>query len=287
MKIPPYWARARYEGRDRQGDFRQYVACGWSFSSLLEARNQASARVKRIFELFSAGQKPDFYEYHDRPIKEEIIEEIKDAGEPVAVITRNRYGALVLNCANALFVDVDFPKPSLSGLLSNIVWAFRRRRGQVEAPGSNVAGIRKVEAWAGRNPGRGFRLYRTKEGLRLLFTDRLYDPASEETAAILAELEADPLYVRLTQKQECFRARLTVKPWRCGIPRPPSAFPWDSPKEEAVFRQWEADYTRRDAEFKVCELIRAFGPPAKIGALKTIVDVHDRGAKINANAPLA
>ena len=33
-----------------------------------------------------------------------------------------------------------------------------------------------------------------------------------ETAAILAELQADPLYVNLTRKQECFRARLTAKP---------------------------------------------------------------------------
>jgi hypothetical protein len=121
----------------------------------------------------------------------------------------------------------------------------------------------------------------------LLFTGRLYDPASEETTSILRGLQADPMYVRLTQKQECFRARLTSKPWRCGCPRPPSDFPWDDERTEKEFRQWEATYTGRDAEFKVCELIAEFGEQADIAPLKTIVDIHDRGSRIAADAPLA
>ncbi len=290
MKISHYWAKARYTGKDEEGHTHLFDACGWSFGSLREAQNEASTRAKRLFELIMAGGRPGQYEYHGRPIKEERLKDIREGNTSIAVVTRNRYGALVLNCANVLFVDVDFPRPRQIGPLGALMLAISRKRRearQQEAVQAAQATIELVVQWAKRNPGRCFRLYRTKEGLRLLFTDGLYDPTAEETATILSELEADPLYVDLTRKQECFRARLTSKPWRCGSPRPPNSFPWIDSNAEAEFRQWEAAYTKRDAEFKVCELIREFGSPADIGSLQTIVDVHDRGARVTAHAELA
>ncbi len=287
MKIPPYWARGRYEGKDRKGIEHTFFSIGWSFDSLQQARAEASAKAKRIFEFITAGRKPERYEYHNRPIREEILKEIHDGDALIAVITRNRYGALVLNCSNALFVDVDFPRSQPVGLLAGLLQAFSRKRSQDGVQATVHATIQAVEQWAERNPDRSFRLYRTKEGLRLLFTDRLYEPASAETAVTLSELKADPLYVMLTRKQECFRARLTSKPWRCGSPRPPNAFPWDHPEAEAAFRKWENAYTMQDAKFKICELIRTFGSPADIRSLQTIVELHDRGARIHADADLA
>jgi len=287
MKIPHYWAKARYEGTDKKGRACTFVANGWSFVSMEEARNGALARAKRIFELITSGQKPECYEYHDRHIREERLKEIGDVDSPIAIVTRNRYGALVLNCASALFVDVDFPRPQANGLLDWIVLAFSRKQRQARQQAVARAKIEKIEQWAARNPEYGFRLYRTKEGLRLLFTNRLYDPMAQETAAIFSELEADPLYVKLTQKQQCFRARLTSKPWRCGCARPPNSFPWDDPKAEAEFRKWEAVYTKLDGQFKVCELLREFGVPAEIDSLRTIVDLHDQGTRIAGVAELA
>ncbi|MBM4149557.1 MAG: hypothetical protein FJ224_11030 [Lentisphaerae bacterium] len=287
MKIPHYWVKSRYEGEDKKGRACTFIASGWSFASLEEAHKEASARAKRIFDLIASGQKPERYEYHDRPIKEERLKEIGDADSPIAVVTRNRYGALILNCANALFVDVDFPRPQANGLLDAIMLAFSGKKRKARQQAVVQKKIEMVEEWAGRHPGRSFRLYRTREGLRLLFTDRQYDPTAHDTATTLSELDADPLYVTLTQKQECFRARLTSKPWRCGSSRPPNSFPWDSTDAEAKFRKWEADYTRLDAGFKVCDLIREFGTPANIESLKTIVDVHDRGVRVDAEAELA
>lgn len=287
MKIPPYWAKSRYEGTDPQGRSHAFVACGWSFSSLREAEKEGAARARRIFDLITRGQTPDRYEYHDRPIKEEILNEVSDGGSPIAVITRNRYGALVLNCRNVLFVDVDFPKPKPTGFVEALLMMFSRSKRDARRQAVVQETIGQVEEWARRNPPHTFRLYRTKEGLRLLFTGKLYDPTSPETASILRELGADPLYVKLTEKQECFRARLTSKPWRCGCPRPPSTFPWDDARSESEFRQWEAAYSRRDAEYKVCELIAEFGDGPLIAPLKTIVDLHDRSSRIEASAPLA
>ena len=78
MRIPPYWAKGRYEGTDDKRHSHAFVACGWSFSSFQEASHEAVARAKRLFDILTRGQKPDSYEYHDRPIKEEIVEQIVD-----------------------------------------------------------------------------------------------------------------------------------------------------------------------------------------------------------------
>ncbi len=287
MKIPKYWARARYEGKDRIGKEHKFVASGWSFTSIQEAQSQASARAKRMFELITTGRKPERYEYHDRPIREERLREIHDRDTHIAVITRNRYGALVLNCTNVLFADVDFPHPAPLGFLDRLLLKVSRRRRKAAWTALVGAKIKEVEGWAARNPDHSFRLYRTREGLRLLFTDRLYNPTGDETARILSELNADPMYVTLTRKQECFRARLTSKPWRCGISNPPNSFPWDGPEAEAKYRKWEDAYSQHDAGFKVCELIREFGFPADMGSIKTIVDIHDQETKIHATAELA
>ena len=95
------------------------------------------------------------------------------------------------------------------------------------------------------------------------------------------------MYVQLTEKQQCFRARLTSKPWRCGCTRPPNAFPWDSGEAEAAYRQWESDYTKRDANYRSCELIKEFGHMADIPSLRTIIDIHDEASRIASGAPLA
>lgn len=290
MNIPPFWAKARYEAQDSCGLMDSVAASGWSFASMREAKEKALERAKRAFEIVSRGKKPErhaYDDYLDLPVKEEIVKEIADGGSRIAVITRNRYGALVLNSPNALFVDVDFPPPKPVGLFEGLALLFSTKKREERRTARAEEATGKVRQWAESNPGRSFRLYRTKEGLRLLFTGKLFEPASGETASILSGLGADPLYVKLTQKQECFRARLTSKPWRCGSLKPPNSFPWESPAEEKAYRQWEEAYTRLDGKFKVCELVEEFGGPCDVAELKNIVDIHDRGTRVEADAELA
>jgi hypothetical protein len=289
MKIPPYWARARYEEKDRNGERHVFVAFGWSFASLNEAREEALVRAKRIFEYWTGGaERLDRYAYHDRPIREEILREISDdGGKIIALITRNRYGAEVLNCSQVLFVDVDFPKARRPGFFESFMDLFRKRKQNVGESEEVRQTIAAVSAWARENPDHSFRLYRTKEGLRLLFTGKLYEPGSEETQRILKELKSDPLYVMLTQKQECFRARLTSKPWRCGSPKPPVSFPWEDDAKEREFRTWESLYKKKDAEFRVCDLVEAFGGRPQNSLVRTVMEIHDRATRVKEKAPLA
>jgi hypothetical protein len=287
MKIPPYWSKAQHPVDNSKGRTDSVSACGWSFSSLEDAKVQAALRAKRIFDIVSKGQKPDTYDYCDRPVKEEIIREILDEKEQIALITRNRYGSLVLNSAKVLFADIDFPPASPKGFLEILAFMFMPKKREEKRQAIIVETTQRITQWASSNPSRSFRMYRTQQGLRLLFTDKLYDPISNETMELLHALNSDPMYIKLTQKQECFRARLTAKPWRCGCSRPPSTYPRDNAEADRLFQQWETQYTNRASKFRACEFQKAFGTVADIRALKVIINAHDQGSMIDYTVPLA
>ena len=58
------------------------------------------------------GGFPVRYEYSDRPLREETIQEIRNGDGISAVFTRNSYGAIVLNTNRVMFVNVDVYRPS-------------------------------------------------------------------------------------------------------------------------------------------------------------------------------
>ena len=272
MRIAPYWARAVYPP-DRPDGF---VAYGWSFQSPDEARRVAAERAQWVHERVTGGDAPRAYEYAERPIREEIIERLGGDGADAAIITRNRYGALVLNTARVLFADLDFPPPRARGLLDAL---------RLLLPGRRAARLRavqaetraRVEQWLEQRRMRQYRLYRTRAGLRLILTNQLYDPGAAETVRLLGELQSDPLYVRLTQSQACFRARLTPKPWRCQCDKPPVIYPWRDDAEERLLRDWEATYAARASGYATCELLHQDGTPAD-ECIAQVVTVHDQHA---------
>lgn len=287
MNIPLYWAKAPCSVRDRHGRPHTCSVWGWSSTSLQDAQEHARDRAADIASAAAQARDLQDYEYGQGPLREEIVERIGDPAAPVALVTRNRYGALVLNTARVLFVDIDPPPAAAAGLLDAILSIFSSGRRASLRQAAIHSAIQQVESWSAANASRSFRLYRTCEGLRLLFTDRLYDPAAAETLDLLQQLNADPMYVKLTQRQECFRARLTAKPWRCGCPRPPGAFPWSSPEAERTYRQWQAQYSQLDSGYRACQLHQQYGRPAAIPELAVVIEAHDRGARIASTAPLA
>ena len=291
MNIPPIWTKGRYQNTDRDGRSHTFAAYGWSFESLEDARRCAVDRARRIYNYVVDGRGEgdwlDEYEYSDGPVREEIVEEISGDAGPIAIVTRNRYGALVLNTANVCFVDVDFPQPIPMGFWDAVKMAFNPQRREDRREALRQETIDRVMLWADEHPQRAFRLYRTPEGLRALFTDRLYDPTSDDTASLFEQLGADGLYVRLTRRQECFRARITAKPWRCGRKKPPTTFPWEDAEEEDAYRRWQRDYTEANERYRACELYQCFGDVADIDSLRTVVEYHDRTCRVESGAALA
>jgi hypothetical protein len=132
----------------------------------------------------------------------------------------------------------------------------------------------------------GLRVYRTAAGFRLLVTSGTFDPISAETDELLSAFGSDSLYTRLCKAQECFRARLSAKFWRCGADRPPSRFPWADDGEEAKYRRWEQEYHEIANSYATCQFIQSFGNPRIHEAIEPILKTHD-SLTIRDGAPLA
>jgi hypothetical protein len=275
MRIPRHWTKASYTGRNPEGKELTCTAWGWSFNGLATAQDEARSRAQRMFDSLINGRQPNSYEYSDRPLREEIIHTLRQDDRELAIITRNRYGALVLNTASVLFVDIDFPRIKPNGLLDAILLSIsgsRRRQRQAEIQERTLKSVRD---WSQFHPKHAFRVYRTYAGLRLLFVDERYDPSSEKVSRILSELGSDPLYRTLTSKQECFRARLTAKPWRCGTKIPPNQYPWVSDRAEQAYRAWEERYTEITETCKACDLLESYGTEAADSEILTVLKMHD------------
>lgn len=287
MRVPKYWAKEDYTGTDRQGKDKSFSAWGWSFQSLGEARDEAKARARRIFDALTSARDLNAYDYLECPLREEIVDAIGPEGQEEAIITRNRYGALVLNCRDVCFADVDFAPAKPRGILETLRLLFSSKRRQEQAQAVEQASIDKVRAWSQRHPERCFRLYRTAAGLRLLFLDRAYDPVSEEVSDLLTELESDALYKRLTFKQACFRARLTPKPWRCGCERPPNRYPWPTEEAEREYRAWQQAYEAKAKDYATCYFLETLGHVPSEEPFAGIISLHDRFACQDADTELA
>jgi hypothetical protein len=231
---------------------------------LAEARAVAAANSRRLLPANGA------YPYPERVLVEPILERIVmptgGADEEVAKITRNNYGASVLNAYGIMFVDVDTAADS-----SN-------------APGQKPVDHREAIAalvgLCGRRPELAFRVYTTRAGLRYVCLSRTFDPISRESEDILRELQSDPRYATLCRIQKCYRARLSPKPWRCvDRSRPPGFFA----------RLLRGPHTvRRDhMEFAVCRFVERIGAGGTLPAAERVVALHDRETAVSSNRPLA
>jgi hypothetical protein len=286
MRIPPYWTKGHYSAEDVHGKKQKFSAWGWSFDSPEAAQEDGAARARRIFDYVTNQQKPDTYDYLEHPLREEIVESIENGSKQTAVITRNRYGALILNCVSVCFVDIDFPVPKPLGFWAGIFSIFSSKKTETPEDTQGDA-IKQVTDWSGQNPNRSFRLYQTAAGLRLLFTDRTYDPVSSEVGDLFQTLGSDSLYQKLTLKQACFRARLTPKPWRCGCKRPPYDYPRESTEKEQIYARWLQTYESKSQAYGICRLIQTFGVDTQDEIIRDVIKKHDTYACSNSGKPLA
>ena len=283
MKIPKYWAKRVEVAKQPFGRAYKLVSWKWSDESIQHAQAQADARLAELVELVSSGVSLESYGYGERPLREEITQSIRDtAGRENAVVTRNRYGALVLNTANALFIDIDLDQNSAS---ASPLGQVRRMLGKRASPAD--AALERIGAWSSRRPELGLRVYRTAAGLRGLITNERFSPAQNESLDILRELQSDPLYIRLCRAQDCFRARLTPKPWRCQMKMPPVQYPFDNVKQEIRFTEWAQRYDRASSAYAVCAFVKHFGPTQVHPDIQAILNLHDRMSGVDAARPLA
>lgn len=291
MRIARFWAKAEVTvGTDERG--MPWVETCWrgSASSLAEAKRLAAEAAERMRRRIERREPfPQGYGYGEGFRREELLEEFTSrAGEIEAAITRNGYGAEILNTARVCFIDVDLPPPSLAAWLSRLFGSLRGRR--PSKPNDDPAiekPLDRLDRWLAMHPDWGVRVYRTHSGLRYLVTHALLDPGGREIEAAMNYLGADVHYVKLCRAQQSFRARLTPKPWRCDVPIPPVRFPYDDPQAERDMYDWVRQYGEAASRYAVCRLLGERGSDRVVPAAKRVIEVHDKRVRAEEPLPLA
>lgn len=325
MMVPQFWAEGRVQGK-RGGRQVTVRRSGWSDSSQAEAQAKADARAAEALQRVLSGEplgrwerKVPYNGAEGLPIREEIVARNGDT-----IVTRNSYGARCLNTPNVLFADVDFPDQSFPigclillavaavavvigwwesatwlgvvvglGLgtlaIRPIKWLDRRRHEKRMAEAMPDARERVVRFVAGQ-PEWNVRLYRSPAGLRLLVTHRPFDPNEPAVQEFFNVVGADPIYVQMCRNQQCFRARVTAKPWRIGVDRHMKPRPgvWPVRPERMAERQaWIEVYEERAAAFAACEFTESIGSGIVHSAISTVVKLHDELSRTTAGLPIA
>jgi hypothetical protein len=246
----------------------QDVTCyGGSNLSEEDARVRAKEKAEKVKRKIK-GEKHLFDEY-EVEIREEILQIIDDH----SIITRNRYGAQVLNAEYVLILDIDKPKTSFGNL-------FKRRDASQDK--LKIFDMVKKLAASLRYQEYGFRLYETYQGARVIVLGRDFDARDRETGKLMSEFNCDRLYMTLCQKQSCFRARLTPKPYRMKMRHYKVQFPREG--EDAELQQWLSDYERESRNYSVCKFIEQLGRRQYVN---TVVQLHDQITGADFHQPLA
>lgn len=162
------------------------------------------------------------------------------------------------------------------------------------------------------HPTECFRLYQTPAGFRIIATHDVVSPSDNVVEDWFAYFHADTNYVRLCQVQQCFRARITAKPWRMSevenkklakdIPAKDFWFGSENTdidssieqRQDALKarKQWIVDYDRFTQGYRACHYVESFaGREAshqlQSVAIKALVDWHDRACRVDKALPMA
>ena len=281
MKIARYWAKTSIEAKPPGQPSFPINCWGASTVSLDQTKENAKARARNILDHFGESDREfNRYLYSDRMLREEIIREFPDSSRSIAyAITRNSYGALVLNTSKVLFADIDLqPEGTWTGL--------KRMLGLVRKSKEDSA-LETIQAWSAARPERGLRIYRTFNGYRLLLTDSLFDPTSQESLRLLESLGSDELYLKLYRAQESFRARLSPKPWRINLENPPCRFPYDESEKRMKHHDWVRKYELSSKDYAICRLVLELGNKTAHPEVMPVIQLHDRYCRVDIDKPLA
>jgi hypothetical protein len=252
---------------------------GWGDDEA-SARRGAADRLHRVLERLGRGERfPERYAYGNRPLREEILRVIEgDSGNgPAAIITRNRYGADVLNTARMLFLDIDAPEAGVTGRLGRLF-------GGASPAEKTLSALRDALRQYGLAT---FRIYRTASGYRVLAVNREFNPTAPDTHELMRRTATDPAFAQLCLAQRSFRARLTPKPWRSRVRTPPGEHPRQDEGVRRAFEAWLDEYQARTAGFATCRYLETVGNGSATGDARILQDLHDRATRSDENLPLA
>lgn len=316
------------EGRGPQTTIRRWGWSGTSQAEADQhARERAEAvaaevRAGKTLSLAERLERKVAYNGADGlPIREEILQDIPQLD---AAITRNQYGAHCLNVRDVLFADVDLPsddversRDSTIGIIAPLLliggailakngwmivavmavvlalalylhrWRLRVQRSKQLVSPEWISAL--VDQWCTNHPSWSLHLYRTPAGYRLLATHALFAPNSAEVTDFFRFFKVDPLFALMCVKQNCFRARLTGKPWRMNVSGQMGWGTWPPTTPKAATRRetWVAQYEQVATGFAACRHLSRHGSTTEHPRAADIRRIHDEACRALSNLPLA
>ncbi|MDD3146780.1 MAG: hypothetical protein PHD82_05715 [Candidatus Riflebacteria bacterium] len=255
LRLYRYWATREFD-LVIDGESTRISCTAGSNESVSEAEERCAEKAVRVQQIVDHQIKRE--SSYERPIREEILEEIDDDN----VITRNYYGAQILNTSALSIFDIDTYQKTFWEKLT-----FKKIDNKTA-----IIGLLRQLYEQRVLPGTTWRIYETTKGIRLIVTGQYIDPESPVFSQFCRQINADNLYATLCRHQKCYRARLTPKPfrmkikgikYRCPIPK----------GEESAYREWVATYERESCNYSVCRLVETLG---NLTSDNQIVELHDR-----------
>jgi len=280
MKIAKYWYKENQLAKDNEGNEYDLVCWAGSDTSEEDAKQKALGKIQNwIARLAKGAQALGDYEYQTGEIREELVEEIyNDNQQLIAAITRNRYGALVLNTDAVVIADVDVPSRTFVEFFLGLFGKKTDKAAQCLA---------HIKACHAHYPLLNFIVYETFAGFRIIITGHNHSPSDAQTSALFAKLKTDKLYATLCRVQDCFRARLTPKPWRCQSPLPPHRFPRLIAAQQSAFTSWLQVYEKNSDKYAVCYKVMQLGKHPIPEDIDKIISLHDDYVLKRGKLPLA
>ncbi len=252
MKIYRYWAIEKRKVKPYEDD-QEIISYGGSNISEQDASQKAKENIEKIIRKITGD--PHAMDSYEVAIREEIIREI----DSKTIITRNRYGAQVLNVQDLMILDIDKPKSSFFDM-------FKKQQDDKTKIIEMIRTLAKKSIYQGY----GLRIYETFKGIRVIVLGKTFDAKSAETQQMMNEFNCDSLYTLLCSKQQCFRARLTPKPRRMKLQAYKVQFPRNS-EEDGTLQPWLATYEASSRNYSVCKFIEQIGS----GYMPEAVRLHD------------
>ncbi|MGP9683208.1 hypothetical protein [Brachybacterium sp. AOP3-A1-3] len=306
--IPRHWASVRETRTLADGRELDLTVHGSSDESPQDAERHARDRLETLVASGGPGRwnDPDREYYPDRRLPEELLDELHGPdGELIAAITRNRYGAAVLNTDAVLITDIDLIEPSsldraqdpkgsfLSRLFGNAPEPLPAE--QIDPDAFGLQGLHRrgdhhartlalIETFRAQHPQLGVRTYRTRNGFRLLVTGSGLAPRSDGAREFMKQVGSDEIYMILCRVHDTYRARLTPKPWRIDVDRFESLGTRLTDDQE--HQAWVERYRAASQDVAVCRLLDVSGP-APSTVEQQIIDMHDRAVRPESGLRLA
>jgi hypothetical protein len=279
MKVSKYWYKENQVAKDNEDNVYDLNCWAGSDVSVEDAKEKALVKIQKWIDRLAKGQEIGDYEYQNGEIREELIEEIFDDNNTlIAAITRNRYGALVLNTDAVTIADVDTPAKTFGEAIKSLFGKKIDKQAQA---------LEKIKACQKIHPNLNFIVYQTFAGFRIIITGHNYAASTKQTIALFEELGVDKLYAKLCRVQECYRARLTPKPWRCKSTTPPYRFPRVNAEQQSLFEIWREGYEENSEKYAVCYKVEQLGKRYVSADIDKIISLHDDYVLKQKKLPLA